>query len=375
MSERYNTDSNFETKTKAEFMEWMVGLLLSDDHSPEDTLDEIRHYLADDKDAELKREVLGKVFLKAFESRHSAIPAAKSANVKEMWPRIAEALGMDPDPDRYRAARKPDGVVKPLRRSVWRRASMKVAAVVIPAMVVAGAAWLWIERDRTPAEAPLLANVHVSVPEGGQKRIVLPDGSQVWVNSSTTLSYNDDFSKKRIVTLDGEAFFSVVRDTLAPFHVKATDMVIEVLGTEFNVKNRASDSILEVVLATGSVKVETPRNKAIELTPGKRLTFHTVSSQATIDDIAAEMVSAWRIMDLHMVEKPLMEALERIASYHGRDLSITGTLPDGDLVNFVHDGELSIEQVLDVVRTITGNFNYHITEHEIVIRPLSMQKE
>lgn len=378
MTERNNTSFNLDKETKAELAEWMVGLLLSDDHSPEDTLDEIRHYISDDKDADMKREVLGKVFLKAFESRHSAIPAAKSANVKEMWPRIADALGMDPDPNHYREIQNPNTTIKPLRRPAWHRATMRVAAVMIPAMVVAGAAWLWIERGErvgSPDPQPVLAGVEVSVPESGQKRIVLPDGSQVWANSSTTITYNDDFSKERTITLEGEAFFSVVRDTLSPFRVKAAEMVIEVLGTEFNVNTRTGEATAEVVLVSGSVKIETPRNEVIELTPNERLTFHAASSKAIIDEIAAEMVSTWRVTDLRMVETPLAEALARIASYYGLELSVVGTLPEGDLVNLAPAGELPVEQVLDVVRGITGGFNYQLTNHNIIILPTSLQKE
>lgn len=254
------------------------------------------------------------------------------------------------------------------RRLDWRGYAMRVAAVMIPVLVVVGAAWLWMGSD---TGRPVIANVEVSVPEGGQKRIVLPDGSQVWVNSASTVSYNDDFSKERYIALEGEAFFSVMRDSLSPFRVKAGEMVVEVLGTEFSVKSRLDEPTAEVVLESGSVKVETPKGKPIQLSPNERLTFEVATSKTVVDRIAAETVSNWRVTDLLFVDSSLEEALRKIAAYHGHDLMISGTLPDGDLINFDHGGERSLEEILDLIQSLTGNFDYQISEHEIKITPIN----
>ncbi len=371
MTKRNNTNHE---EAKAKLTEWMVGLLLSDDRLSEEALDEVRLYLADDRDSDLKREVLSKLFMAAFQSRHSGAPF-RSAQAEELWPRIADALGMDPDPNSYRKLQTPNTIIKPLRRPLWRRAAMRVAAVMIPAMVIAGSAWLLSEKNAIPVEMPMLANVEISVPEGGQKRIVLPDGSQVWANSSTTLSYNDDFSKERTVTLEGEAFFSVVRDTLAPFHVNTANMVVEVLGTEFNVKARRGEPTAEVVLASGRVHVETPNNEPIELIPNERLTFHYGTSKPIVDKTDATTVSEWCVKDLNMADIPLADAFKRIASYYGLNLSIEGTLPADDLIILAPTGELSVNQILDVVQDITGNFEYQLTPQGIIIYPLTSQKE
>jgi ferric-dicitrate binding protein FerR (iron transport regulator) len=370
----FMTERNHKNlKTEVEFAEWMIGLLLSDDRPSEDMLDEIRIYLADDKDSELKREVLDKLFLRVFRSRRSDERVTGTYMAEEMWPLIANEFGLNPDLSHYRTDIR--AVAKPLRRSTWRRIGMRVAAVLIPMLVVTGAVWLWNQRAGNPTEPSVIANVEVSVPRAGQKRIVLPDGSQVWVNSHSTIAYNDDFSKERTVTLDGEAFFSVVRDTLSPFRVKTAKMVIEVLGTEFNVNAHTGEATSEVALVKGSVNVKTPRNEAIKLTPNQRLTHDAESSKAVVDEIDAKSVSMWRITDLRMVDMPLSEALDRIASYYGRNLSMVGTLPDGDLVDFSPVGELPVEQVLDVVHNITGNFNYRLTQDDIIITPVTLKKE
>ncbi len=369
MTGRNNTNNNSDMEAKTELAQWMIRLLLSDDRPQEDALDQIRLYLADDKDRDLKRDVLDELFLEAFESRPGGAHIARAARAEQMWPRIAYALGMDPDLRRYRTILNPEAAAKPLRRPLWRRAALRVAAVMLPVMIVVTAVLMWLESYADPSLQPVVANVAVSVPEGGQKRIVLPDGSQVWVNSSTTLCYNDDFSKERSVALDGEAFFSVVRDTLTPFRVRTADMAIQVLGTEFNVNTLRGAPTAEVVLVSGSVKVETPAGKAIELTPGDRLTFDAESSSAVIDRIADTTVARWRVTDLRMEQMPLVEALERIAAYYGLDLSIVGALPAGDLVNFTPMDQLPVDQLLDVVQAISASFDYQLTEHSIIILP------
>jgi ferric-dicitrate binding protein FerR (iron transport regulator) len=379
MTERNHTD--LDLKAKVELAEWMIGLLLSDEqpvdvHSVDEIMNEVRSYLADDRDSELKQEVLDKLFLAAFQLRRPDDVSTESALVEEMWPQIAGTLGIDPNPDHRFSTKKTDVSIRPLRRPMWSRVGVRVAAAVIPILMIAGGVWMWNQRVEFPTYQSALANVNVSVPEEGQKRIVLPDGSQVWINSSTTIAYNDDFSKERTVTLDGEAFFSVVHDSLSPFRVKTADMVIEVLGTKFNVHSRSDESIEQVILTEGSVEVNMPHNEEMQLTPGERLTYDTESSKASVDQIDVETIASWRVTNLRMVETPLPEALERIAIYYGRTLSVTGEFSTGDMVDLSHLGRFSVQQVLDVVRDITNNsFDYQITQDSIKITPVSRLKE
>jgi ferric-dicitrate binding protein FerR (iron transport regulator) len=376
MTERNHRD--LDLSAKMELTEWMIGLLLSDGDSVDEILDEVRSYLADDRDSELKEDILNKLFLEAFQSGRSETSLTTPLTLEQMWLRIATAIELNPDLHQYRgidAPQEPHSVLKPLRRPTWHRVAMRVAAVLIPVSVVAGALWMWRERS-VDAPQPLLANVE-SVSEDSQKRIVLPDGSQVWVNSATTISYNDDFSEERLVTLDGEAFFSVVHDSLSPFRIKTAGMVIEVLGTEFNVHSRSSDPFEQVILTEGIVKVNMPNNEEMNLDdPGERLTYNTKSEEASIDQIDIESVASWRVTSLRMVDTSLSDALKRIAIYYGRTLSVTSELSSTDQVELSHLGKFSVQQVLDVVRDITNNsFDYHITQDTIKITPVVLPKE
>ncbi len=248
------------------------------------------------------------------------------------------------------------------RRVPLGHVAMRVAAVVVAVFAIAGIAWLW--NDMRPQRFAA-ADVWVSAPEGATKRVVLPDGSQVWLNGPTRLGYNDGFEKGRSVTLDGEAYFEVERDTLSPFRVQSGEMMVEVLGTEFSVRGRAGEQQTEVVLASGSVRVAPTGDRFVELVPNERLTYDAVLNEAVIEIVDVDEATPWRIDDLRMTDMPIAEALRRIGAYYGMEVVIHGT--SGDLVNLDPGDELSLRQVLDVVSAISGGFGYEVTEDEIIV--------
>lgn len=119
----------------------------------------------------------------------------------------------------------------------------------------------------------------LSTPVGGTYQITLPDGSRAWLNSSSTLRYPSRFSEnERVVFLEGEAFFDVVSTSnrttskKTPFKVLSNDQVIEVLGTEFNVKAYRDDRVVKTTLVEGLVRVSSLDGDQIPITlhPGQQ---------------------------------------------------------------------------------------------------------
>jgi transmembrane sensor len=96
----------------------------------------------------------------------------------------------------------------------------------------------------------------VSAPRGAQRQVTLPDGTKVWLNAATTLSYTAGLSKgDRVVDLTGEALFDVSPDPARPFRVRTGKMIVEQLGTLFNVRSYPNEQVCRTVVAEGSVKV------------------------------------------------------------------------------------------------------------------------
>lgn len=106
----------------------------------------------------------------------------------------------------------------------------------------------------------------IVAPEGNQSELILPDGSKVWVNSSSSVTYPSGFNQSaRVVELKGEAYFDIAKKEKMPFVVKAGNYNVEVLGTSFNVHFNEEDDILEATLYTGSVKIYNNTTSNVEI--------------------------------------------------------------------------------------------------------------
>jgi len=159
------------------------------------------------------------------------------------------------------------------------REFLKVAAVAL--LVLAGN---YLYHKHTDVEPDKTVQT-ISVPTGQRVNLVLPDGSHVWLNARSTLTYPVTFGKKtREMTLEGEAYFEVKPDASRPFIVRSDKGEVTALGTSFNVEDYAATSGFEATLMKGKVKVKstadpseevvlTPDNKAV-LTTGKFLVEH-----------------------------------------------------------------------------------------------------
>jgi transmembrane sensor len=134
----------------------------------------------------------------------------------------------------------------------------------------------------------------LSTPVGGQFRVTLPDGTQVWLNSSTTLRYPSQFSaNERNVELDGEAYFEVAKSYNQPFHVILKDSAsVSVLGTHFNVQAYKDEASKEITLLEGKIAVNWLKNKK-ELNPGMQAKV-TTNSVETISNVDTEQVIGWK---------------------------------------------------------------------------------
>jgi ferric-dicitrate binding protein FerR (iron transport regulator) len=113
---------------------------------------------------------------------------------------------------------------------------------------------------------------------GTKTKIILPDGSQVWLNSDSKLSYGARFNDTiREVSLEGEAYFDVIKDKKRPFIVLTNALNIRVLGTAFNIKSYAQDATIETTLIRGMIEVRKnnePATKKIVLIPNEKLIYN-----------------------------------------------------------------------------------------------------
>lgn len=140
---------------------------------------------------------------------------------------------------------------------------LKVAAILVLAFISGGIGHYFLSQKPVPTEPPL--QVEYVAPLGSRSFIKMPDGSKIWLNAGTTLSYKTTFgSENREVNLSGEAFFEVTKNPDIPFVVQTSEISITALGTQFNVKAYADEKTIETTLVEGSVKLEGNKFKLAE---------------------------------------------------------------------------------------------------------------
>lgn len=159
------------------------------------------------------------------------------------------------------------------RRALVLRYTVAAAACLL--LAVAG--WKWMAQPAVHQQE----NFKQLITENGSRsQLSLPDGSKVWLNAGSRLEYPDHFNgKSREVTLVGEAFFDVVKDTLRPFVVHTRTFQVRVVGTSFNVRAYEEEEIAETSLINGSVEVsfgqDVNKNNRVVLKPNEKLTIPT----------------------------------------------------------------------------------------------------
>ena len=172
----------------------------------------------------------------------------------------------------------------------------KIAASLL---IIVTCTYLIISSNQDSTNEDLTtAMVEKHNPAGQKSKIFLPDGSEVWLNSESKLSYPDMFSDNvREVLLEGEAFFSVVKNPDKPFIVKSGNVSTTVLGTSFNVNAYGNERSTYIALKSGKVKVNIDNelgNKEMYLEPGEGICYDKSSHLTIKEEFDEDLLLAWK---------------------------------------------------------------------------------
>lgn len=143
--------------------------------------------------------------------------------------------------------------------------------------------------------ADAVAENIIRTPLGGEYSIILADGTKVWLNALSELKYPVDFKgPERRVSLKGEAYFEVSRDSARPFYVTVDDYQIKVLGTSFNITAYADQSFVQTTLCSGKVDVRDVRlNRSVVLYPNEQIYCDRQNNQMEVRKVDTELYTAW----------------------------------------------------------------------------------
>lgn len=196
-------------------------------------------------------------------------------------------------------------------------------------------------EEQAGSAAPALRN-SISTPRGGQYHLTLSDGTKVWLNAASSISYPVHFaSKRREVEITGEVYFEVQHND-RPFVVKSRDQEVEVLGTHFNINAYEEERYTKTTLAEGSVKVGNSRTSNL-LKPGQQALLNEGTMQVIHVDTEAEI--AWKNGDFSFKNQPTKALMRHLARWYVIDIDYSGYTERNDTFS----GEISRSRNLSAV--------------------------
>lgn len=191
---------------------------------------------------------------------------------------------------------------------------------------------------------------------GERSQLVLPDGTHVWVNSCSSVSFHYDYgTKSRNVYLKGEAYFKVAKNAKLPFIVHASGIAVKALGTSFNVTAYDNDNVLSAVLLEGSIRFEqTKTGKARVIKPGEKISFTKTSQKISIENVNAESYVTWSTGETRFEHLKMEEITKRLQ----RAYNVNFVLENEKIKNMNFTGTFrnyeSLDQILKVINTNTN---------------------
>lgn len=174
------------------------------------------------------------------------------------------------------------------------------------------------DKDSLSDNVPVEYNT-IRVPRGGEYVLTLSDGTKVWLNSATDLRFPVRFTgKTREVEIIGEGYFDVAKDARHPFIVRSGEMRLQVLGTSFNVKAYADETIKAVTLVTGKVQVKAGQEEEV-LLPGWQSIWDEREHQLDKCQVNVEPIISWRMGMFDFAEMPLEELVVQLSRWYDVD--------------------------------------------------------
>lgn len=245
-------------------------------------------------------------------------------------------------------------------RTLWIETA-KIAAIFA---VVLLSTYYWSEKHQAE-QSESLQSIHV--PAGQRAELMLADGTKVWLNSLSTLTFPGHFNGDiRNVKLDGEGYFAVTKNEKQPFIVETNKCNVKVLGTEFNVMAYAADSIWETALLEGAVEILSPGTTM----NGMKLEPNTMASLKGNKLIKGRIKDPehflWREGLICFNNVSVKDMLEKLKLYYGVDIIVNNT----KILNNRYTGKFrtgdGVEHVLRVLR-LNNKFTYKKDDEKNVI--------
>lgn len=264
----------------------------------------------------------------------------------------------------------------------FRLRYLKFMGVAASILLVLSAVWFFIYQNKENT----VENNIVATQKGSKSSITLPDGSKVWINSDTRLTYPKSFGEtNREVNLEGEAYFDVVKDKEHPFIVHTKTMDVRVLGTAFNVRAYQGEASTQTTLLRGAVEVylKKEKDRKISLKPNEKIVVQNnyqekqagnfngnVIPEISLSKLKRQMQDStatetqWMNNKLVFDQETLSEIIPALERWYNVKITLNNKVSDRKFSG-VFEGD-ALPDVLESLK-LSGGFNYKTEKNGIVI--------
>ncbi|WP_127130868.1 FecR family protein [Pseudoflavitalea rhizosphaerae] len=193
----------------------------------------------------------------------------------------------------------------------------------------------------------------MSTPPGTQYHFTLPDGTRVWMNAASSISFPTAFTgKQRQVKIKGEVYFEVLQNKEQPFLVNVDDRgLVEVLGTSFNINAYNNEQAIKTTLLEGSLlvgnRLEAGRSKdQVKLKPGEQALQKENHVPVVLKEVDKEKVMAWKTGVFNFNNASLQEVMRELARWYDIEVVYEKGVPELEFVGKI-SRKLTLQQVLN----------------------------
>ncbi|QJB34867.1 FecR domain-containing protein [Chitinophaga oryzae] len=205
----------------------------------------------------------------------------------------------------------------------------------------------------------------LTTPAGGQFRLTLPDGSKVWLNAASSITFPTAFTgKDRTVELKGEAYLEVSRNPQQPFKVKVRDMEVSVLGTHFNINAYPDEKGIRTTLLEGSVRVNN-EEQSYTLKPGQQAQLQP-NGQFSLHTVDTEDIIAWKDGQFAFDDADIHTVMRQVARWYGAEVIYEGNVSHHFMGTIPRD--VPVSRLLKMLE-LTGRVSFVVDGNKIIVKP------
>lgn len=250
----------------------------------------------------------------------------------------------------------------------WMGSFRHIAAIFILAVSVSVAFFYMYIDIMSPADTAFCYETFS--PIGSQTKIILPDNTIVWLNSGSSLKYNQSYGKKdREVTLIGEGYFEVMKEKSKPFIVHADSLNVTVLGTVFNIRSYNEDENVTVNLIKGSVNVTLSKVESVgsqTMKPNEKLVFNKQTKKIELTETNASRSALWTNGKLCFVDATIEQISKDLERKYDVKIQINNEKLKKEIFSGSINLNLSLKEVLSYI-DVDKKFNINQTRDTIYI--------